>query len=99
MLAAIKRQMPSVDSGSRLRCTGHVLNLIVKAILYGDGVSGFKREIIGCRDECAFELWWKFRALRKVHNTVKHIMRSDQQKQKFMDYQGPDSGDDEALFG
>ena len=98
MLAAIERQVPSVNRESRLRCSGHVLNLIVKAILYGGGTSGFNREIMGCGDPRAFELWQKLRVFRKVHNTVKHIMRSDQRRQEFMGYQGPGSKDDDPLI-
>ena len=75
MIMVIEGEVPSVKCTSRLCCAGHVLNLIVKTILYGDGITAFAREIIGCGNARAFELWRKFGAIGKVHNTVKYIMR------------------------
>ena len=91
MITALSQQVPSITSHSRLRCTGHVINMVVKVLLYGEGITVFNRIIIRCSDSEAFELWRKFGALGKVHNTVTYIMRSDERQQQFLPLQGDDS--------
>lgn len=95
MMAALSRQIPSINSQQRLRCAGHIINLVVKAILYGDGITEFNKSIIGCSDSEAFKLWRRFGAIGKVHNTVKYIMRSDQRRQHFITLQGKDGEETE----
>jgi hypothetical protein len=34
----------------RLQYSGYIINLIVKALIYGEGVSKFKRELISASD-------------------------------------------------
>ena len=91
MIEAIARELPEVTKRSRLRCSGHILNLIVKAVLYGQGITSFTREIVGCRSKDAFELWRRFGAIGKLHNTIKWIMRSDVRRQLFLSYQKDDA--------
>ena len=98
MIEAIARELPEVTKRSRLRCSGHILNLIVKSILYGQGISSFAREIVGCSDKETFELWRRFGAIGKVHNTIKWIMRSDSRRQLFISYQKTDLTNDDELF-
>lgn len=96
LISALQLEVKSVSKEQRLRCAGHIINLVVKAILYGDGISEFNRKIIGCSDSDAFTLWRKFGAIGKVHNTVKYIMRSDQRRQYFLSLQRRKKGDGEA---
>lgn len=98
MIEAIGRELPEVTKRSRLRCSGHIINLIVKAILYGQGITSFAKEIVGCSDKQAFELWRRFGAIGKVHNTIKWIMRSDTRRQMFISYQKADITNDDELF-
>ena len=101
MITALSRQVPTINSQHHLRCAGHIINLIVKAILYGNGITDFNKNIIGCSDAEAFELWQRFGAISKVHNTVKYIMRSDQRRQHFLMLQGKEKGetdDEDSLF-
>ena len=44
---------------SRLRCLGHIINLVVKALLFGKGVSKVERELAGASSEEAFKIWNK----------------------------------------
>jgi hypothetical protein len=42
-LEALQRSFPSIDPESdRIRCIGHVINLVVKALLFGEGVSAWE---------------------------------------------------------
>lgn len=56
MVRALSNQILSVNSQQRLRCAGHILNLVVKAILYGKGITEFNKQIVGCSDAVAFVL-------------------------------------------
>ena len=40
----------------RGRCKGHIINLIVEAILYGEAISAFRREIVASSDDDSFRL-------------------------------------------
>jgi hypothetical protein len=55
-------------------------------------------EFVGCSDKDAFELWRRFGAIGKLHNTIKWIMRSDVRRQLFISYQKDDLGNDDELF-
>jgi hypothetical protein len=88
---------PNVRNQSRLRCAGHIINLIVKAILFGGGISKFEREILGCSDKDKFNLWRKRGPHGKLHNTIRYINRSDQRRQEFASYQH-EAADDDEIF-
>lgn len=49
-------KITAVSLERRLRCAGHIIKLVVKAILYGEGISGFNKVIISCSDSEVFEL-------------------------------------------
>lgn len=83
MMRALQRSIPSIKSTVRLRCAEHILNLVVKAVLYGDTTT-FSKAIVEAGDEVSFHLWHEFGAIGRVHNVVKWIMRSDQGRQTFM---------------
>lgn len=80
LVVAVDATPENVTEKSRLHCAGHLINLVVKAILYEEEISDFEREIIGCSDATSFEPWRRFGPVSKVHNTVKFIMRSDQRR-------------------
>ncbi|TKA30875.1 hypothetical protein B0A49_13650 [Cryomyces minteri] len=49
---------PSIDvKKQRLRCAGHIINLVVKAILFGKGVSRFQKALAGAGDAEEFRMW------------------------------------------
>ena len=70
----------------RLRCNGHIINLIVKALIYGEGVSKFERELIGASDQAVFEQFCKKGFVGKLHNIVKYIMRTPGRREDFAEY-------------
>ena len=59
----------------RLWCLGYIINLIVKALIYGKGVSKLKRLIIGTSDYIKFNLMRQRGFIGKFYNIVKYIMR------------------------
>jgi hypothetical protein len=56
----------------RVRCCGHVLNLVVKALLFGHKAEAFEAEIDGepALDAAQHEIWRKKGPVRKLHNMV-----------------------------
>src|ERR1700694_1250718 len=56
---------------------GHVLNLVVKAILYGHSGDAFDVDVDE-ESQAAHDMWMKTGALGKAHNLVVRIHRSDQ---------------------
>src|SRR5207253_1410928 len=52
----LAKQYPAITQQSRLRCIGHILNLIVKALLFGQGVSKLEKELCGASDDERFEI-------------------------------------------
>ncbi|KAF6528001.1 hypothetical protein HZS61_008303 [Fusarium oxysporum f. sp. conglutinans] len=81
----------------RLRCSGHVINLVVKAILYGKGVSKAERQLQCCNDQESFSIWRQRGVIGKVHNIVRYITRSDQRRQHFETLQAEALQDDELF--
>ena len=84
MMNAIQQSYPAISRNARLRCSGHVINLVVKAILCGERPSAFSKAIVGCSDADSFVLWRQLGAIGKVHNYIKWIMGSDQRRQIFL---------------
>lgn len=63
----------------RVRCFGHVLNLVVKALLFGHKAEAFEAEIDGepALNAAQHEIWRKKGPVGKLHNMVHWIHRSD----------------------
>lgn len=60
----------------RMRCFGHVVNLVVKALLFGEGLSKHQKELDGASEHDKLEIWRKQGAVGKLHNLVDYISRS-----------------------
>jgi hypothetical protein len=73
----------------RLRCLGHIMNLVVKAFLWGDDPETFERETDTLRsmddEDAELQLWRKQGPLGKLHNIIVWIGRSPQRRDKFED--------------
>jgi hypothetical protein len=93
----LAKSLPIDTQRQRLRCAGHIIHLVVKALLFGKGVNKFQRELLGCNDKVAFDLWRKKGCIGKVHNTVTYINRSDQRRQDFCALQAELSQEDEIF--
>lgn len=60
----------------RLRCQGHIHNLVVKALLYGEGVSRFQKQLNEASDSKVKDLWRDKGAIGRLHNLIVYITRS-----------------------
>jgi hypothetical protein len=71
----------------RLRCIGHVLNLVVKGLLFGKDAAAFETEVQTVhelqQEERELELWRKRGPIGKLHNVVVFIRRSPQRIEEF----------------
>ena len=71
----------------RLRCFGHVINLVVKAFLWGTDAEAFQSEIISYqqqeREVEELETWRRKGPLGKLHNIIVWISRSPQRRDRF----------------
>ena len=62
----------------RLSCIGHIINLVVRAVIFGSNVSRFEAELRGATDEFSFDIWAKKGAIGRLHNLATYIRRTDQ---------------------
>ena len=60
-------------SHSRLRCLGHIINLVVKALLFGKGVSKFERKLAGASYDEVFKIWNSLGPIGKLHNICVYV--------------------------
>ena len=73
----------------RLRCWGHIMNLVVKALLFGPNVSKLEKERRDGEDITTYERqqtlrWRALGAIGKSHNIVKFIRVSPQRRAAFL---------------
>ena len=87
--------VPGIHEQARLRCLGHIFNLVVKAIVFGEGINDFERQLLGCSSRDHYKLWSSLSAIGKIHNNVRWILRSDRRRQDFADCQAEALEDDE----
>ena len=81
---------PDLDLGERrLRCMGHIINLIAKAFIFGNKSETFEADIAIAENtndlEAAMKLWRKQGAIGKLHNLIRFIRASSQREAMFMD--------------
>ena len=68
----------------RIRCFGHIFNLIPKAFFSGLEIGSF--DLNNPRDaETDLQLWRKARPITKLHNIIKYVRASPQRSQAFKD--------------
>lgn len=79
----------------RLRCIGHIINLIVKAVIFGDGVKKFEKELASESnngdegDDTVLQIWADAGPVGKLHNISVFVNRSDQRRAAFAEHQVP----------
>ena len=80
----------------RLRCLLHVTNLVAKAFLLGRKAEDIADELYQAQYHADFKkmsrVWHKFGALGRLHNLIRHIRLSPQQRQEFRQYQSDKEG-------
>ena len=59
----------------RLWCVNHIINHIIKALIYSKGVSKLKRLIISISNYIKFNFIWQRGFIGKLYNIIKYIMR------------------------
>ncbi len=82
-MRSLAQQYPINVDEQRLRCFGHVVNLVVKALLFGEGLSGFKKELDGATNLDQYKIWRQEGAIGKLHNLVVYVTRSAQRALAF----------------
>src|SRR5579859_1340301 len=65
----------------RLRCFRHILNLVVKALLFGKDIDALEIS------SAEFAIWRKIGAVGKLHNIVRWIRASPQRRERFVQLQ------------
>jgi hypothetical protein len=68
----------------RLRCMGHILNLIAESYLFGQDASTFSEEFKGASPKERRKLWRDRGELGKLHNLVAHVCASGKRTDLFM---------------
>ena len=82
----------------RLRCIGHIINLVVRAVIFGENVSKFEAELHGANDDLCFDIWAKRGAIGRLHNLIiTYIRRWDQRREQLRELQ-VEIGDRDLLF-
>ena len=67
----------------RIRCAGHIINLVVKATLYGAGVSKFEEELARVAPIEQFKLYRNHGVVGKLHNFVRAVCASHKRHELF----------------
>jgi hypothetical protein len=83
---ALAARIPGINpKESRLRCFGHIVNLVVKALLYGSKSSMLQQELGAAAgdDEASFKIWREQGSIGRLHNIVTYISRSDSRRRAF----------------
>jgi hypothetical protein len=92
----------SQQKARRLRCTGHVLNLVVKAFLFGTDAESFEIDVSAAHqlsnEQRELELWRHKGPVGKLHNTVHHIRRTPQRREEFFRIQRQEGLEIEQLM-
>lgn len=73
----------SVNEEHRIRCTGHIINLVVKAVLYGDGVSQWEQQLLQTAPRDQFQLFRKQGVVGRLHNFVTAVNSSHKRRELF----------------
>jgi len=70
---------------ARLRCSEHIINLVVKSLFFSTNVEALKIESV------EFETWQRIGPIGRLHNIIRHIRVSSQRRDWFLEYQANDS--------
>jgi hypothetical protein len=91
-LNELAKRMPINKARTRLRCFGHIVNLVVKALLFGKGSSRFQSDLQAANDSESYALWRQRGAIGHLHNLVSYISRSPRRLRAFEAAQKVDAG-------
>ena len=97
-LAVLGRRFGFNETERRLRCAGHIFNLVVKAFLYGKHLSSFESSLAGASEQEELDLWRKRGPIGKLHNICVHINRTPQRRALFKSKQAEADYEAEKLY-
>jgi hypothetical protein len=63
----------NISANNCICCAGHIINLVVKATIYGKGVSGWEEQLAEAAPHKQFELWRRLGVVGKLHNFVNAV--------------------------
>ena len=86
--AILKVVRPDLEKKARrLRCLGHIMNLVAQALLFDIDSNAFTAEILVATklkyERKLLNIWRKRGPLDKLHNIVKFIRSSSQRRERF----------------
>ena len=88
LLQQLRPDIANSDKGRRIRCIGHIINLVMKAFLFGEDADSFEIEVGGAvhlgRHKSILKAWRKRGPLGKLHNTLIHIRGSSKRREAFL---------------
>jgi hypothetical protein len=73
----------NLNASHRIRCAGHIINLVVKATIYGSGVSKFEEDLARAAPMDQFKLFRQLGVVRKLHNFVNSVCASHKRRELF----------------
>jgi hAT family C-terminal dimerisation region len=85
VLGAVYNWTPKQQEQRRLRCMGHIINLVAQAFVLGEKAELFEQAITAAemgRDE-EVQLWQLCGPIGKLHYIVVYILRTPQRRQQF----------------
>jgi hypothetical protein len=83
-IAALNKHLDlNLDLSHRIHCVGHIINLVVKATIYGKRVSKFEERFAAATPLDQFKLG----AVSKLHNFVNAVCASHKRREAFHDMQ------------
>jgi hypothetical protein len=77
----------NIDASHRIRCAGHIINLVVKATIYGDGVSKWEEELAAAAPKEQFRLFRQLGVVGRLHNFVNAVCVSHKRRELFNEVQ------------
>jgi hypothetical protein len=87
ILSSIRPDLAPLER--RLRCIGHIVNLVAKAFLFGADAKHYEADEFGIQDEesqiKSIELWRKLGPVGKLHNLIMYIRSSSKRMDAFND--------------
>ena len=86
LISHLNKQSAILNVGTehRIRCAGHIINLIVKATLFGEGVSQFEEDLAKAAPLEQFKLYRQHGVVGKLHNFVRAVCASHKRREMFL---------------
>ena len=81
----------------RIRCAAHIIQIIVKAVIYGRGLSKFELSLSQAAPQEQFEMFRQQGVVGRLHNFVNAVLASHKRREAFMTIQ-KDLNDDDPLW-